>query len=83
MIYYGHGRKIMYIPFPFVHAQLSAAFVLMMIPTIPFLMDQYTDDLWLGIVLSFCTTMCLSGIHEGTFGHFITTSPAFPFSIVM
>jgi predicted membrane chloride channel (bestrophin family) len=64
MIYYGHGRKIMYIPFPFVHAQLSAAFVLMMIPTIPFLMDQYTDDLWLGIVLSFFITMCLSGIHE-------------------
>jgi hypothetical protein len=63
-IYYNHGRKIMYIPFPFVHAQLSAAFVLMMIPTIPFLMDQYTDDIWLGIVLSFFTTMCLSGIHE-------------------
>ena len=71
MIYYNHGRKIMYIPFPFVHAQLSAAFVLMMIPTIPFLMDQYTDDVWLGVLLSFFTTMCLSGIHEvvSTFGY--------------
>jgi predicted membrane chloride channel (bestrophin family) len=64
MLGYNHARKIMFIPFPFVHAQLSAAFVLIMIPTIPFLMDQYTDSVWLGVFLSLFAVMCLSGIHE-------------------
>ena len=64
MVFYNHARKIMSIPFPFVHAQLSAIFILVMVPVIPFLMDQYTDDLWLGITLSFFSVTCLSGIHE-------------------
>jgi hypothetical protein len=64
MIYYNHARKIMFIPFPFVHAQLSVLFVILMIPALPFLMDQYTDNAWTGAILTFCTTMCLSGIHE-------------------
>ena len=44
MIYYNHARKIMFIPFPFVHAQISVMFIVIMIPAIPFLMDQYTDE---------------------------------------
>eukprot|EP00934_Nitzschia_sp_Nitz4_P009073 Nitzschia sp. Nitz4//scaffold26_size159584//75799//77895//NITZ4_002493-RA/size159584-processed-gene-0.75-mRNA-1//-1//CDS//3329545088//9063//frame0 len=64
MIYYNHGRKIMSIPFPFVHAQLSAFFVIVMMGLLPFLMDQYCDDLWCGIMLTFLSTVCLSGIHE-------------------
>ena len=64
MLFYNDARKIMFIPFPFVHAQLSAALVLVMIPAVPFLMDQYTEDLWLGITLSFCSVTCLSGILE-------------------
>ena len=64
MIYYNHARKIMFIPFPFVHAQLSVLFIMVMVPVIPFLMDQYTDNATLGAMLTFFTVMCLSGIHE-------------------
>lgn len=64
MIYYNHARKIMYIPFPFPHAQLSAFFIMVMVPTVPYLMDQYTNELWVGIVVSFLTTTCLAGMHE-------------------
>lgn len=63
-LYYNHARKIMYTPFPFPHAQLSAFFVLSMVVAIPFLMDQYTNEIWLGAVLSFLTVTCLAGLHE-------------------
>jgi hypothetical protein len=62
---YNHALKITYIPFPFVHAQLSAFFVLMMvIIAIPFLMNQFADEVWLGITLTFLTVTCLAGLHE-------------------
>mmetsp|Transcript_25008 Transcript_25008/g.50893 ORF Transcript_25008/g.50893 Transcript_25008/m.50893 type:complete len:633 (-) Transcript_25008:343-2241(-) len=64
MIYYNHARKIMYIPFPFPHAQLSAFFVLIMVPTIPLLMGQFTNYPWLGATLTFLTVTCLVGLHE-------------------
>lgn len=64
MAFYNHGRKIMSIPFPFVHAQLSAVFVMVMIVLIPFLMDNYCPDYWTGAILTFLSVMCLSGIHE-------------------
>jgi len=64
MLYYNHARKIMYIPFPFPHAQLSAFFTIIMIPTIPFLMDQYTNELWMGCMITFFTVTCLVGLHE-------------------
>lgn len=62
---YNHALKITYIPFPFVHAQLSAFFVLMMvIIAIPFLMNQFADEFWLGVTLTFLTVTCLAGLHE-------------------
>jgi predicted membrane chloride channel (bestrophin family) len=64
MIYYNHARKIMFIPFPFPHAQLSVMFIVVLVPCIPFLMDQYVDDAWLAAILTFLTVMCLAGIHE-------------------
>lgn len=64
MIYYNHARKIMFIPFPFVHAQLSVIFVLFMVAVIPFLMHQYTDEPAVGTILTFLTVLCLSGINE-------------------
>lgn len=64
MIYYNHARKIMFIPFPFVHAQLSVLFTLVLVPSIPFLMEEYVDEVWLAITLTFFTVMCLTGIHE-------------------
>lgn len=64
MIYYNYARKIMFIPFPFPHAQLSAIYVLVAVPAVAFLMDQYTEDLWTGCVLTFLTVTALSAIHE-------------------
>ena len=64
ILYYNHARKIMFTPFPFPHAQLSAFFVLMMVIAIPFLMDQYANEVWLGATLSFLTVTCLAGLHE-------------------
>mmetsp|Transcript_33972 Transcript_33972/g.52111 ORF Transcript_33972/g.52111 Transcript_33972/m.52111 type:complete len:242 (-) Transcript_33972:57-782(-) len=64
MIYYNHARKIMYIPYPFANAQLSAHYILVMVPSIPFLMDQYTNEVWLGAALTFFTVGCLTGLHE-------------------
>ena len=31
---------------------------------IPFLMDQYTNILWLGSIITFLTVTCLVGLHE-------------------
>ncbi len=64
MTCYNHALKVVLIPFPFPHAQLSAFFVLMMVIAIPFLMDQYTNKIWLGAVLTFLTVVCLAGLHE-------------------
>ena len=64
MVHYNHARKIMFIPFPFPHAQLSAIYILVAIPAVSFLMDQYTEDAWVGALLTFLTVTALSGIHE-------------------
>jgi hypothetical protein len=54
----------MFIPFPFPHAQLSAAFVHVMILLIPFLMDQLCQDAWMGATLTFLSVVCLTAINE-------------------
>ena len=64
MIYYNHARKIMFIPWPFPHAQLSAIYVLVIIPAVAGLMDQYIEQLWMACLLVFFTVTCLHGIHE-------------------
>jgi hypothetical protein len=64
MLHYNHARQITFTPFPFPHAQLSAFFVLMMVLSIPFLMVQYANTLWLGATLTFLTVTCLAGLHE-------------------
>jgi hypothetical protein len=64
MIYYNQARKIMFIPFPFPHAQLSVFFILVMIFAVPLLMVEYTEALWLGALLTFFTVTCLAGLHE-------------------
>lgn len=64
MIYYNHARKIMFIPFPFGHAQLSIFFVYCMIFIIPLLMHEWTNDGLLGGCLTFFTVLCLAGINE-------------------
>ena len=64
MTYYNHARKIMFVPFPFPHAQLSAAFVSVMVLILPFLMDQYCTDIWFGACLTYLGVVCLTGINE-------------------
>ena len=64
MLHYNKARKIMYIPFPFPHAQLSVFFTVIMVPTVPFLMDQYTNAIWMGSLITFLTVTCLVGLHE-------------------
>jgi len=64
MLAYNQARKIMFIPFPFPHAQLSVFFTLTMIPAVPFLMDRFCNKLWTGCLLSFLTVTCLVGLHE-------------------
>lgn len=64
MMFYNSARKIMFIPFPFPHAQLSVMFILVLVPCIPVLMDQYVDEPWLAATLTFLTVMCLGSIHE-------------------
>ena len=64
MIFYNHARKIMFIPFPFPHAQISSFCIFVMVVYVPFLMDQYTEEEWVGASLTFFTVLCLAGLHE-------------------
>ena len=64
MIYYNLARKVMYIPFPFPHAQLSIFFTAVMVFAVPFMLDQYAESVWLGSFLTFLTVTCLVGLHE-------------------
>lgn len=54
----------MFIPFPFPHAQLSAIFVLVVVLAVPFMMNQFVNERWLGAILTFSVVTCLSGLHE-------------------
>ena len=64
MIYYNHARKVMFVPFPFVHAQISVIFNVVVIFYAPFLMFQYINEVWLGSTLTFFLVLCLCGINE-------------------
>ena len=64
MANYNMARKIMFIPFPFPHAQLSSLFVNLMVIVIPLLMEQYIEDFSIGVSLTFASVLCLSGVHE-------------------
>mmetsp|Transcript_17190 Transcript_17190/g.39719 ORF Transcript_17190/g.39719 Transcript_17190/m.39719 type:complete len:706 (-) Transcript_17190:69-2186(-) len=64
MIFYNHARKIMFIPFPFVHAQLSIIFVLSMVVVVPYLMHHEIREESVGAILTFLTVLCLQGTNE-------------------
>jgi len=64
MIHYNHARKIMFIPFPFPHAQLSVFYVIVSIFAVAVLMDGFADNNYVACILAFLTCTCLSGIHE-------------------
>jgi len=64
MIGYNQARKVAYIPFPFVHAQISALFVVVLLPVVPLLMLSFVDIPWIGALLTFFTILCFCGLHE-------------------
>jgi predicted membrane chloride channel (bestrophin family) len=64
MLNYNRARQIVCIPFPFPHAQLSVFYTLILVPVIPFLMDQFTNVRWVGAILTFFAITCLVGLHE-------------------
>jgi len=64
MIFYNHARKIVFIPFPFPHAQLSTVYVMVMLVAVPYLMNEWTQDLWAAAVFSFVTSTALVAINE-------------------
>ena len=64
MKHYNEARRITWIPFPFVHAQLSAFFIFVVAVCVPFLMNQYANQAWLGGCLTFLVVTCLAGLHE-------------------
>eukprot|EP00956_Cyclotella_meneghiniana_P035412 scaffold114619_cov55-Cyclotella_meneghiniana.AAC.1 len=61
---YNRARQIVYIPFPFPHAQLSVFFTFVLVPVIPVMMGQFTNVPWVGCVLTFMAVTCLVGLHE-------------------
>lgn len=61
---YNHARMISKNPFPFVHAQLSSAFVVMVVGLLPIVMLTYVPNFALGLFLNLVTVMCFTGLHE-------------------
>ncbi|KAL3777781.1 hypothetical protein HJC23_008898 [Cyclotella cryptica] len=64
MLSYNRARQITFVPFPFPHAQLSVFYTLLLVPVIPFLMDQFTNVRWVGSLLTYFAVTCLVGMHE-------------------
>ena len=61
---YNQARKVAYVPFPFVHAQISALFTFVLLPLVPFLMLSYVDSVYIAALLNFFTILCFCGLHE-------------------
>jgi len=64
MVGYNQARKVAYIPFPFVHAQIAALFIVVLLPVVPLLMLTFVDPAWLGALLTFFSILCFCGLHE-------------------
>jgi len=64
MVHYNHCRKIMFMPFPFPHAQISAAFIIAIMVIVPILSQEYVNSTILGGVITFLSVTCLAGLHE-------------------
>ena len=64
MVGYNQARKVAYVPFPFVHAQISALFIFVLLPVVPLLMLTFVDNVWVAALLNFFTILCFCGLHE-------------------
>ena len=47
-----------------VHRQLSAFFIVIIVFAVPFMLEQYAGNKWVGALLTFLTVVCLAGMHE-------------------
>jgi predicted membrane chloride channel (bestrophin family) len=64
MAHYNHCRKIVFMPFPFPHAQISAAFIITVMIIIPLLLEEYMRSTIVGGIITFLSVTCLAGLHE-------------------
>lgn len=64
MVGYNQARKVAYVPFPFVHAQLTSFFVLIVVGFMPILMLAFINNAVFGFFLNILTVMCFTGLHE-------------------
>jgi hypothetical protein len=63
-LFYSQARKVVKIPFPFPHAQLTSLFVFILGIVIPFLYLSWSNYLWFGLMMNFFTVLCFVGMHE-------------------
>jgi len=62
---YNQARKIVYIPFPFPHAQITTLFLLVVdFFVTPLLMSTFVTDVYLGVFLNLFSVLCFTGLHE-------------------
>lgn len=61
---YNQALKIAYIPFPFVHAQITSIFIVFIMFIIPMLLLDYCESAPFAIVLNFLTVLVFTGLHE-------------------
>mmetsp|Transcript_10859 Transcript_10859/g.21533 ORF Transcript_10859/g.21533 Transcript_10859/m.21533 type:complete len:507 (+) Transcript_10859:238-1758(+) len=61
---YNQARKIMWIPFPFPHAQIAVFFSWISMLCVPLLLLQYANNKWMGASITFFTVLSLTGMHE-------------------
>eukprot|EP00588_Corethron_pennatum_P000833 CAMPEP_0194301412 /NCGR_PEP_ID=MMETSP0169-20130528/61780_1 /TAXON_ID=218684 /ORGANISM="Corethron pennatum, Strain L29A3" /LENGTH=420 /DNA_ID=CAMNT_0039051655 /DNA_START=24 /DNA_END=1287 /DNA_ORIENTATION=+ len=59
---YNQARKIMWIPFPFPHAQIAVFFCWISVLCVPLLLLQYVNNVWMGGTITFFTVLSLTGI---------------------
>lgn len=64
MAHYNHCRKIAFMPLPFPHAQIAAAYILSIMVMIPILLQEYIHNTVLGGLITILSVTCLAGLHE-------------------
>lgn len=61
---YNQARKVAYVPYPFVGAQITAFFSMAIIFIFPLLFTNFVTKLWLACFMNFWTVLCFLGLHE-------------------
>lgn len=63
MLWYNSARKVAYVPFPFVHEQITTLYVMVAVFVFPALYITFAE-FWAGFVLNFLTVMAFVGLNE-------------------